>query len=92
MSNKHKSVLLERSAVLKQNDVPQQQKKEVPISSKYPKINSREEKEMSSIKTISSLTIPIAKKSQKDGDQSSGEEDDSSVLTEGTKNKSCVLT
>ena len=81
-SSQHESVLLERSAVLKENNVPKQ-KKEAPISSKYPKINSREEKEMSSIKTISSLTIP--KNSKKDGDQSSGEEDESSALTDGKK-------
>ena len=54
-----------------------------PAFPKFQKINSREEKEMSSIKTLSSFSFPAEKKTgNQDGSVSSGEED-SGVVSEG---------
>lgn len=72
------SVLVEKSATLKENNNDRAQTQTTMYNSKYPKINSREEKEMSSIKTISSNSVPA-----KEEEASSGSgDDDSPVLTE----------
>lgn len=51
--------------------------------SKFPKINSREEKEMSSIKTLSSFSFPAdVSKKNKNGDERNDVEDD--AVADGT--------
>eukprot|EP00111_Clytia_hemisphaerica_P007703 TCONS_00022387-protein len=78
------SVVLEKSAVLKENAIGEggnqvKADSQVDIVSAYPKfqkINSREEKEMSSIKTLSSFSFPAEKKSgNQDGSGSSDDEE-----------------
>lgn len=78
-SNPEQTKFLEQSAILKSSDdTDQHQQYRLQSRSKFENINSREEKEMSSIKTLSSLSVPAGS-----NDQDGSGEDDESPLTEG---------
>jgi len=78
-----KPSIIEQSATLREenNNQTKEEPKHIPTRlgrSHFEKVNSREEKEMSSIKTLSSNTVPITKND--DNQQSgSGEDDDTSI-------------
>lgn len=79
--NKPETKFLEQSATLKSSDdMLQSEQKYRQSRSKFENINSREEKEMSSIKTLSSLSVPAGKEHDQDGSASG--ENDESALTE----------
>lgn len=80
---KPETKFFEQSATLKNpNELLETENQQSHLRSKFENINSREEKEMSSIKTLSSHTIPAGSHADQDGSGSS-EEDDESTLTEG---------
>lgn len=82
-----KPSIIEQSATLREenNNQTKEEPKHIPTRlgrSHFEKVNSREEKEMSSIKTLSSNTVPITKND--DNQQSGSGEDDDTSISEGT--------